>query len=54
MVAWQLTSTRSSLSRRSRAFDNLERLLAGLCINQDSSQLAEFLSLQDGFESNSE
>ncbi|KAG8890509.1 hypothetical protein FRB98_007856 [Tulasnella sp. 332] len=47
-----LSSTRSSLSRRSRALDNLERLLAELCLCQDKTQLEAFLKLQDGFECN--
>ncbi|KAG9015854.1 hypothetical protein FRB93_012419 [Tulasnella sp. JGI-2019a] len=47
-----LSSTRSSLSRRSRALDNLERLLAELCLCQDKTQLDNFLELQDGFECN--
>ncbi|KAG9004954.1 hypothetical protein FRB90_010651, partial [Tulasnella sp. 427] len=47
-----LSSTRSSLSRRSRALDALERLLAEICIAQDKAQMDKFVDLQRGFEAN--
>ncbi|KAG8931473.1 hypothetical protein FRC01_001253 [Tulasnella sp. 417] len=47
-----LSSTRSSLSRRSRALNSLERLLAQLCIASDKEQMDKFLELQLGFEGN--
>ncbi|KAG8949241.1 hypothetical protein FRC04_008843 [Tulasnella sp. 424] len=47
-----LSSTRSSLSRRSRALNSLERLLAEICIAQDKGQMDRFLELQRGFEGN--
>ncbi|KAG8906998.1 hypothetical protein FRB99_005518 [Tulasnella sp. 403] len=48
-----LSSTRSSLSRRSRALNNLERLLAELCLSPNQSCMEEFLELQNSFEGNS-
>jgi hypothetical protein len=52
---WQLASSRSSLSRRSRALDTLERVLANICVSHGSTPVPEldtFLKLQDGFECN--
>ncbi|KAG8936169.1 hypothetical protein FRC02_004197 [Tulasnella sp. 418] len=47
-----LCSSRSSLARRSRALNALERLLAELCTSQERQRLMLFLELQNGFECN--
>lgn len=49
-----LSSSRSSFSRRQRALDQLERVVAETCAaaNGDPTRFGQFLELQDGFECN--
>ena len=50
----QLTSPRSSLSRKGRALGTLEGLVADIYVSDRPGPLDAFLSLQDSFQCNSE
>jgi hypothetical protein len=51
----QISSTRSSTTRKNAALVAIEQHLAVLCVKEElSKQFETFISLQDSFETNSE